>query len=374
MSLIRLGSVTHAFDMNQRFQWLTFTRDAGGLIVKAPTKFVRTPAGYYMLFLIDGNGVPSVAKLVKVGTQSSQPAPTPNVAPVANFDFTCSDLSCSFTDSSTDGDGSVAAWSWTFGDNGTSTTRNSSRTYASAGTYSVTLTVTDNKGGTDQHSVLVTVPQGAPVNSPPTASFTDSCTQLACAFTDGSTDTDGTVTGWSWNFGDNTTATTRNPGHTYATGGTYTVTLVATDNGGATATTSKVITVAATVQNAAPTAKFAVTCNALICRLSSLSSDTDGSVVAMDWTFGDASTLATTDINIRHTYAAPGTYTVTLRATDDDGATGQISKTFAITSAITLSVTGQVDATNQYVTVTWSADGQHGESLPEQSFAPAGAK
>jgi PKD repeat protein len=353
VSLIRMASVTHAFDQNGRFQWLTFTRDAGGLIVKAPTKYVRTPAGYYMLFVLD-NGVPSVAKIVKVGNQSGQPAPTPNAAPVANFDFTCNDLSCNFTDSSTDSDGTVAAWSWSFGDNGTSTTRNPSRTYASPGNYSVTLTVTDNKGGTDQHNVLVTVPTGTPVNAPPTASFTNGCTQLACTFTDGSTDTDGTVTGWSWDFGDNTSDNVANPSHTYATGGTYTVTLVATDNGGATATTSKTITVAVTVPNAAPKAKFAVTCNALVCRLSSLSSDTDGTVVAMNWTFGDASSMATTDINIRHTYAASGSYAVTLQVTDDDGATAQTSKTIPITSAITLNATGQADATQQTLTLTWS--------------------
>ena len=354
VSLIRMGSVTHAFDQNARFQWLTFTRDAGGLIVKAPTKYVRTPAGYYMLFVLDANGVPSEAKIVKVGLQGSQPAPTPNAAPAADFSVACSDLSCSFTDNSTDGDGTVAAWSWTFGDNGTSTTRNPTRTYASAGTYSVTLKVTDDKGGIDQHSVLVTVPAGAPPNAPPSASFTNTCTGLGCTFTDGSSDSDGTVTSWGWNFGDNTTSTDRNPSHTYATAGTYTVTLVATDNGGAMATISKDVAVTATSTNAPPTAKLAITCTALNCRLSSLSTDSDGSVVAMNWSFGDGSTLTTTAVNIRHIYPASGTFTVTLQVTDDDGATSQTSRTFAVTSAITLSASGQATATEKNLSVTWS--------------------
>jgi PKD repeat protein len=55
----------------------------------------------------------------------------------------------------------VTAWSWTFGDGGTSTARNPSRTYASAGTYTVTLRVTDNLGATNQRSAPVTVSSGS---------------------------------------------------------------------------------------------------------------------------------------------------------------------------------------------------------------------
>ena len=53
ISLIRLGSVTHAFDMNQRYQRLGFTRDATGLTVTAPTNRNRTPPGHYMLFILN---------------------------------------------------------------------------------------------------------------------------------------------------------------------------------------------------------------------------------------------------------------------------------------------------------------------------------
>jgi len=66
VSLVRLGSTTHAFDMNQRFQTLGFSPDANGLSVKAPTDRNRTPPGHYMLFLVDGNGVPSVATILQV--------------------------------------------------------------------------------------------------------------------------------------------------------------------------------------------------------------------------------------------------------------------------------------------------------------------
>ena len=66
VSLIRLGSVTHAFNMNQRYQTLGFISDATGLTVTAPTSRNRTPPGHYMLFILDASGVPSVAKIVQV--------------------------------------------------------------------------------------------------------------------------------------------------------------------------------------------------------------------------------------------------------------------------------------------------------------------
>lgn len=82
-------------------------------------------------------------------------------------------------------------------------------------------------------------------NAAPVASFTSSCTNLTCAFTDGSTDSDGTVASWSWNFGDGTTSTAQNPSHSYAAAGTYTVTLTVTDNLGASGSTTKSLTVSA---------------------------------------------------------------------------------------------------------------------------------
>jgi len=82
-------------------------------------------------------------------------------------------------------------------------------------------------------------------NTPPTASFTYSCTDLACTFTDTSTDSDGSITAWSWNFGDGGTSTAQNPSHTFGAGGTYTVTLTATDNGGASDSASQPVTVTA---------------------------------------------------------------------------------------------------------------------------------
>ncbi len=86
---------------------------------------------------------------------------------------------------------------------------------------------------------------GTPANNPPTANFTFSCSGLTCNFTDASSDSDGTIASRSWTFGDGGSSTDANPSRTYAAGGTYTVGLTVTDNGGATNAISKPVTVTA---------------------------------------------------------------------------------------------------------------------------------
>ncbi|MFB3110557.1 MAG: PKD domain-containing protein, partial [Gemmatimonadales bacterium] len=99
------------------------------------------------------DGVPSAAPLLHV-----EYIPTSsNQAPTAAFTLSCTDLTCDFTDGSSDGDGSVVSWSWGFGDGATSVELNPSHTYAAGGTYTVTLTVTDDGGAPDSASQGVSV-------------------------------------------------------------------------------------------------------------------------------------------------------------------------------------------------------------------------
>lgn len=78
VTLIRLSSVTHSFNMNQRFLRLPFLQGAGGVNVTAPSVAELAPPGDYMLFLVNGSGVPAVAPIVRLNTG---PAPTAPAAP-----------------------------------------------------------------------------------------------------------------------------------------------------------------------------------------------------------------------------------------------------------------------------------------------------
>jgi len=82
-----------------------------------------------------------------------------------------------------------------------------------------------------------------PPNPPPAADFSHSCSGGDCAFTDLSSDSNGTVVGWSWTFGDGGTSSAQNPTHAYVCGGTYAVTLRATDDGGAIGTATRSVSV-----------------------------------------------------------------------------------------------------------------------------------
>jgi PKD repeat protein len=170
----------------------------------------------------------------KVATRTAQvtvtATPPAGGTPTANFTFSASGLTANFVDTSTDTGGSIGSWSWAFGDGASSSVQNPSHTYATAGTYQVTETVTDKVSGkVATRTAQVTVTAPSPTGGTPAANFTFSASGLTVSFTDTSTDTGGSIGSWSWAFGDGASSSVQNPSHTYAAAGTYQVNETVTD-------------------------------------------------------------------------------------------------------------------------------------------------
>jgi len=77
VTLLRLSSVTHSFNMNQRFNRLTFSTSTTGLSIRAPDRPEIAPPGDYLLFILDGSGVPSIGRVVRLGGTAAPPPPPP---------------------------------------------------------------------------------------------------------------------------------------------------------------------------------------------------------------------------------------------------------------------------------------------------------
>jgi PKD repeat protein len=158
--------------------------------------------------------------------------PVPVTPPIAVFAYSCAGFTCSFDASGAWG--TITSYTWAFGDGTSGSGATVSHTYAAGGTYAVTLTVVDNGGR------VGTQTQNVKINTPPVASFTMTCTGVTCDFNgSASSDSDGTITRYAWDFGDGTMALGPTPSHAFAVGGGYTITLTVTDDGGATGTQSK---------------------------------------------------------------------------------------------------------------------------------------
>ncbi len=234
-------------------------------------------------------------------------------APVADFSGTPTSgtvpLTVNFTDASIN---SPTAWSWNFGDSNTSTSQNPSHQYTSAGTYTVVLTATNATGSDDETKTnYITVHPPAPV-----ADFTgipnSGTAPLTVSFTDTSTNS---PTSWSWSFGDSTTSAAQHPTHQYASTGTYTVSLTATN---ATGSDGETKTDYITVSVAAPVANFYGTPTSGTAPLTVNFTDTStNSPTSWSWNFGDGNT--STSQNPSHQYNSADSFTVSLTASNAGG-------------------------------------------------------
>ncbi|GAA2177928.1 hypothetical protein GCM10009847_05930 [Leucobacter tardus] len=253
-------------------------------------------------------------------------------APTASFTAAAEDLSVSFDGSASTvaEDGRLTEYAWDFGD-GTPTVSGSAPTtthaYAKAGTFTATLTVRDDRGlvGSAQRTVTVQAP-----NTPPTAAFSTTARGLT-ATVDGSasSDPDGSIASYSWNWGDDSPAGSGALAtHAYTAAGTYPVTLTVTDDRGAkTSETHQV-----TVTHADPVPAFTAAAAGLTVSTDATGSTaSDGATLAYAWNWGDG-TPATTGARASHEYAKSGTYEITLTATDSLGASAQTRREVTVES------------------------------------------
>lgn len=223
--------------------------------------------------------------------------------------------------------GSTASWSWNFGDGSAlnTTVWNPHHLYAVPGNYQTTLiTYSSNLGCPDTLQDSITVFPMPVANF----GFTNVCLNVPMFFNDQSTVSSGSITGWSWNFGDGTPVITiQNPNHVYVNPGTYTVTLMVTTNNGCKNTVSKVVVV-----HALPVAKFSFSnvCDGSVVQFNDMSNilATD-TLQSWSWNFGDNSPVNNNQ-NTSHLYSAPGSYPVELLVVSNFGCKDSITKTSII--------------------------------------------
>jgi PKD repeat protein len=281
-------------------------------------------------------------------------------------------------------------------DDGTGTT--ATKTFSTSGTFTVRLGVMDNSNNVDVETKTVTV------NAPPSASFTSSpanpSTGTAVTFTSTSTDSDGTITGQAWDldndggFDDGTTASVS---QTFATPGEKTVKLRVTDNRGTQDTETKTIAVANRAPTVAITSDPASPLSGQTFTLTASAGDPDGSVASYAWDVDGNGTdnFAAGTATKTASFAAPGTYPVKVRVTDNSGAAtvatlnvtvGNRAPTVSLASSPALPQTGQTftltataaDTDGSVASYAWDVDGNAtddftaGPSTKTASFAAKG--
>ena len=218
-------------------------------------------------------------------------------------------------------------WLWNFGDGSTSTAKNPIHTYTNFGAFTVRLTIQDTiTGVSDFEDKVAYIKISAPVadiGGPSLGYF--GCGPLTPNFVDASVANGAPIVSWLWNFGDGSTSTDQNPSHTYATSGSYTVSLTVTDSFGN--SDSDVFT--NMVQVIGPTPNFE-TNQTLILPNTSVSftnlTTSGAPIIGWIWDFGDGSPTSTTQ-NPSHTYTTSGNYTVSLTVSDLDGCSKTLTKT-----------------------------------------------
>jgi gliding motility-associated-like protein len=338
------------------FTWSWNFGDAGTSAAQNPVHNYATLGPFNVHITVTSNNgcVDDTIKLMN--TVYAQPLSN-FMAPVE----VCHGDSVHFTDQSNAPNSTVTNWSWNFGDGATDTTQNPVHLYAAPGSYTITHTVTSAIGCVSTVSTKTVV-----VNPLPTANFNTSlpaCETRTIVFSDASTANVGTLTKWTWDFGDvsNAVYTNGNPFvHVYATAGTYNATLKVENSKGCVSTIySKQIVV-----NYVPLAGFispAICLTDPFAPFVDTSSIPAGSITSWNWNFGDpnanvANPNTSTIQNPLHRYTVVGSYTATLIVTSSQGCKDTVVQSFTVNGSIPVANFNPQNpntlCSNQNVTIT----------------------
>jgi PKD repeat protein len=237
-----------------------------------------------------------------------------------------------------DPDGQIVTWDWDFGDETTGSGEVVTHTYAGPGDYLITLTVTDDDRSTDSDTTTAGVLEDnvspeADAGGPYTGSV-----GIAVQFDgSGSTDADGDLLQYDWDYGDGSDFDRDagpTPSHIYSMAGDFEVTLIVYDD--QSFNDRAFSTASIDSPNEPPVADaggpYGSKIDAPIVFDGSGSSDADGDVVQYDWDFGDTTVKVDAGATPSHTYTVPGSYDVVLTVTDSDDATASnATKALAVT-------------------------------------------
>jgi len=270
---------------------------------------------------------------------------------------------------SLDPDGNIMTYAWNFGDSTFGSEAITSHPYAGAGTYNVTLNVTDNDSlnGTVYHEVVVGPPPPGP--RPPVADFAASPSPVnpgspVTFDATASFDPDGTIVSYAWEFGDSTVGSGVMPTHAYANPGVYTAILTVVDNQSLSSDATHQVTV-----NAPPRAAFQFSPGTIYIGVSvtfdgSASTDPDGTIASYSWDFGDG--YFGTGVQASHGYAARGAFGVELTVVDNLGLSNHTARAITVgdrAPQITSSSPGvgpltvDAGATQTFTAIAWDPDG-----------------
>ena len=340
------------------FDW-AFGDDDATVSTEANPTFAYDEAGTFSVALTvtDGEGASTTVLTTAIITEPVNALPTAEITAPATADEGDS-VSMSGVNSN-DPDGSIVSYAWDFEDDGVidATGVSAATTYATAGTYNIRLTVTDNAGATDDdvhtiviNPVIANVPPTADITAPASADEGVAVTMSGV----NSVDTDGTITLYEWDFEDDGVidATGVSAATTYATAGTYDIRLTVTDDDGATDDAVHTITINPVIgPNNAPVAVIVApstaTTSVPVTLDGTASTDVEDDAAGIPLTYvwdlntavnSDGLGTALDDIDatgdtVAIVFPSAGTFEVALTVTDSNGASSQVFHTIVVSTA-----------------------------------------